>query len=156
MSKVRVAVLAILAAAMVLAGVASTPATADEGSRETYLFVIDASSIRVLPEKGTAVRITLHDPKALRFTGDPYPLVRAMSVRGVLERLGWTASTSKFPRRAPLVSLSLAGERSRIVALGRAEIRDGRLTLHGYGIDGPLARAEGSGSAFINNPASYP
>ena len=156
MSRVRGVALAVLAAALVWAGVAASPVQADAGSPQDYLFVIDASSIRVVPEKGTAAKITLRDPRALRFTGNPYPLVRAMSVRGLLERLGWSASTSQFPRRAPLVSLSIAGERSRVVALGKAEIRDGKLILHGYGIAGPLVQSEGPGSAFLNNPAAYP
>ena len=132
------------------------PAHADPGPAASYLFVIDASSLRVAPAKGNSARIVLTDPKALRFTGDPYPLVREVSVRGVLERLGWSETTSRFPRRAPLASLSIAGERSRVVALGKAQIREGKLILRGYGIDGPLAKASGPGSAFINNPAIYP
>lgn len=156
MSRVRGAALALTATAALLAGTLGSPAKADPGPAASYLFVIDASSIRVTPEKGTSVRIVVSDPAALRFTGDPYPLVRLVSVRGMLERLGWSASTSQFPRRAPLASISIAGQRSRVVALGKAEIRGAKLILHGYGIDGPLTKAQGSGSAYINNPAAYP
>ena len=156
MKRLTALAVASVVATMLLAGALTSPARADVGPAASYIFVIDASSLRVIPAKGNSARIVLTDPRALRFTGDPYPLVRQISARGVLLRLGWSEATSQFPRRAPLASISIAGERSRVVALGKAQFREGKLILRGYGIDGPLTKAQGPGSAFINNPAAYP
>ena len=139
-----------------LAPAASAPAAhASLGPPESYLFVVDAADVRVVPEKGTAARIVLTDPSALRFSDRPYRHVRPMSLRDMLAEFGWTPERLKLEDPTPNASISIAGQRSRIVEIRKAHFRQGKLILHVLGIDGPLKSARGAGSVFIDNVSDH-
>lgn len=129
----------------------AVPAQAAPGPPGSYLFVVDASDVKVIPEKGTAARIVLEDASAMRFSDRPYRHVRPISLRGMLNAFGWSPTTLKLKDPTPNASISIAGQRSRIVDVGKASIRDGKLVLDVIGIDGPLTAMRGPGSVFLDN-----
>lgn len=133
-----------------------TAATAAPGPTESYLFVVDASQVKVVPGKGTAGRIVLTDPSALRFSDRPYRHVRPMSVRNLLREFAWSPQTLTLADPTPNASISVGGRRSQIVDISKAEFRKGNLVLHVTGIDGALQAVKGAGSIFIDNVESAP
>lgn len=136
--------------------VAPAAASAAPGPAESYLFVVDASQVKVMPGKGKAARIVLSDAAAIRFSDRPYRHVRPMSLRAMLEEFGWSPQTLKLADSTPNASVSIGGQRSRVVDIGKAEIRKDKLVLHVTGIDGPLKAARGAGSVFIDNATPAP
>lgn len=153
----RLATSLIAGAALAVSGLTLAPAaSAAPGPAESYLFVVDGSQIKVMPEKGNAGRIVITDPSAIRFSDRPYRHVRPMALRAMLAEFGWSPSTSRLADATPNASISVAGERSRVVDIGRAEIRKGKLVLHVISIDGPLQAAKGAGSVFIDNVDAAP
>jgi hypothetical protein len=148
----RFATSLIACAALMVSGLTLAPsASAAPGPAESYLFVVDGSQIKVTPEKGTAARVVITDPSAIRFSDRPYRHVRPIALRALLGEFGWSPTTLKLADTTPNASISIAGERSRVVDIGKAEIRKGRLVLHVISIDGPLQAAKGAGSVFIDN-----
>lgn len=148
----RLAISLLATAALAVTGLTLAPsASAVPGPAESYLFVVDGSQIKVTPGKGTTGRVVITDPSAIRFSDRPYRHVRPMALRAMLAEFGWSPSTSRLADATPNASISIAGERSRVVDIGRAEIRKGKLVLYVNSIDGPLQVAKGAGSVFIDN-----
>lgn len=131
-------------------------AAAAPGPDESYLFVVDATQVKVTPGKGKAARIVLTDPSALRFSDRPYRHVLPMTVRTMLAEFDWSPQSLKLAEPTPNASLSIGGQRSRIVNIDKAEIRKGTLVLHVTGIDGALTAMKGAGSVFIDNVEPAP
>lgn len=148
----RLAISLLATAAVAVSGLTLAPsASATPGPAESYLFVVDGSQIKVTPGKGTAGRVVITGPSAIRFSDRPYRHVRPLAVRALLDEFGWSPTTLKLAETTPNASISIAGERSRVVDIGRAEIRKGKLVLYVKSIDGPLEPAKGAGSVFIDN-----
>lgn len=148
----RIGSVTLAAVALVAMGLPlAVPASAAPGPDESYLFVVDADHLRVVPAKGVAARIVLTGPSALRFSDRPYRHVRPMTLRAMLAEFGWTPTSLSLEDPKPNASVSLAGRRSQIVEIRQARLRDGKLVLSVLGIDGPLKRGEGPGSIFIDN-----
>lgn len=153
----RLAMSLVAAVILAAAGLPLAPAAvAAPGPAESYLFVVDGSQIKVVPEKGNAGRIVITEPSAIRFSDRPYRHVRAIALRAMLNEFGWSPSTLSLADSTPNASISIAGKRSRVVDIGKAEIRKGKFVLHVIGIDGPLKVAKGAGSVFIDNADSAP
>lgn len=148
MWRARVLALALLAACLPSLAAASS-AHASLGPQDSYAYVVDAQSVAVIPQKGTAARIVLAGPAALEFSGLPYPNSRRLSLRALLRALGWSPTTSRFADPAPVASLSISGGRSRVVTLGQARIRQGTLVLEVICVEGPLTPLRGAGALFI-------
>ena len=153
----RIATSLVAAVILAAAGLPLAPAAvAAPGPAESYLFVVDGSQIKVMPEKGNAGRIVITEPSAIRFSDRPYRHVRPIPLRAMLNEFGWSPSTLALADATPNASISIAGKRSRVVDIGKAEIRKGKLVLHVISIDGPLQAAKGAGSVFIDNVDSAP
>ena len=117
---------------------------------------MDSNDIRVTPLQGDAARVEISGAAVTRFTDRPEREAESIGVRGMLREFGWTAKTRRLKASTPNASISIAGERSQIVDIKRARVREGRVVLRVVGINGALESMRGAGSLFVDNAPTYP
>ncbi|MFM1964660.1 MAG: hypothetical protein RL134_385 [Actinomycetota bacterium] len=154
---VMVTAASLLAPTAVSADSASRPGHAAlPGPVESYLYVVDAEQIRIVPGNGSMAKVVVSGPSATRFSDRPYRHARQVSVREVLSAFGWSAKTYRLAESTPNAAISLGGRASQVVDIKKAKLRDGTLVLTVSGIHGRVKQATGAGSIFIDNASPSP
>lgn len=119
---------------------------------ESYLYIIDASSIKVIPsESGKRAKVIVNDAKVTRFSDRPYRHQVRITVEEMLREFEWDATTKKWGDPTPNAGVSVAGQRTEIIDIRRSTGDKQRLVLHVKDVHETLRAVSGTGAIFIDN-----
>ena len=119
---------------------------------ESYLYVVDASSITVIPSaSGKRAKVIVLDAKVTRFSDRPYRHEVRITVDEMLQEFRWDKVTQKWGDPTPNAGVSVAGQRTEIVDIQRSRGDAQRLVLFVEDVHDLLKAASGTGAIFIDN-----
>lgn len=123
---------------------------------ESYLYVVDASYIKVVPsESGKRAKVIVLDAKVTRFSDRPYRHEVRITVEEMLKEFQWDRTTQRWGDPTPNAGVSVAGERTEIVDIQRSSGDKNRLVLHVKDVHETLRAVSGTGAIFIDNVQAY-
>lgn len=138
-----------LAAAVAPQAYAAPPVDAPP---ESYLYVVDASYIKVVPSaSGKRAKVIVLDAKVTRFSDRPYRHEVRITVEEMLKEFQWDRTTKKWGDPTPNAGVSVAGQRTEIVDIRRSSGDEDRLVLHVKDLHETLRAISGAGAIFIDN-----
>lgn len=138
-----------LALAMAPQAYAAPPADAPP---ESYLYVVDASYIKVIPSaSGERAKVVVLDAKVTRFSDRPYRHEVRITVEEMLKEFEWDATSQRWGDPTPNAGVSVAGQRTEIVDIQRSSGDKDRLVLHVKDVREKLRAVSGTGAIFIDN-----
>lgn len=148
----------LLAAGLSLAAASlAHAAPSPDAPPETYLYVVDASYIRVIPsESGKRAKVIVSDAKVTRFSDRPYRHQLRISVDEMLREFEWDTTTKKWADPTPNAGVSVAGQRTEIIDIKRSTGDKDRLVLHVKDVHKTLKAVSGTGAIFIDNVVAFP
>lgn len=124
---------------------------------ESYLYVIDASNIKVVPsDSGKRAKVILLDAKVTRFSDRPYRHQLRISLDEMHREFERDAKTQRWGDPTPNAGVSVAGQRTEIVDIQRSSGDKNRLILHVKDVHRTLTPVSGTGAVFIDNVTAYP
>lgn len=158
MSRITRAGAGLVAAALALTlAPAATAAPPPDAPPETYLYIVDASYISVIPsESGKRAKVIVRDAKVTRFSDRPYRHQRRITVEEMLREFEWDAATKKWGDPTPNAGVSVAGQRTEIIDIKRSTGDKDRLVLHVKDVHKTLRAVHGTGAIFIDNVVAFP
>ena len=119
---------------------------------ESYLYVVDASFIKVVPKPGgKRAKIIVLNAKVTRFSDRPYRHEVRITVEEMLREFQWDSVTQEWGDPAPNAGVSVAGQRTEIVEIQRSSGDADRLVFHVRDVREILKRVSGPGAIFIDN-----
>lgn len=136
---------------------AATAAPTPDAPPETYLYIIDASYITLIPsDSGKRAKIVVNDAKVTRFSDRPYRHQLRISVEEMLREFDWDTVTKKWGDPTPNAGVSIAGQRTEIIDIKRSTGDKDRLVLHVKDVHKTLNAISGTGAIFIDNVVAFP
>lgn len=137
--------------ALALAPVAQA-APPPDAPPESYLYVVDASYIKVVPsESGRRAKIIVLDAQVTRFSDRPYRHEVRISLDEMHREFARDAKTQRWGDPTPNAAVSVAGQRTEIVDIQRSSGDKDRLVLHVKDVHETLKAISGTGAIFIDN-----
>ena len=119
---------------------------------ESYLYVIDASSIKVIPsESGKSAKVIVRDAQVTRFSDRPYRHQLRITLDEMHREFQRDARTQRWGDPTPNAGVSVAGKRTEIVDIQRSSGDKRRLVLHVKDVHRTLTAMSGTGAIFIDN-----
>lgn len=119
---------------------------------ESYLYVVDASYIKVVPSaSGKRAKVIVLDAKVTRFSDRPYRHEVRITVEEMLDEFQWDRTTQRWGDPTPNAGVSVAGERTEIIDIRRSTGDKDRLVLHVKDVHETLRAVSGTGAIFIDN-----
>lgn len=147
----RLAIALCAVAGFALAPVAQA-APPPDAPPESYLYVVDASYIKVVPsESGKRAKIIVLDARVTRFSDRPYRHEVRITLDEMHREFARDASTQRWGDPTPNAAVSVAGQRTEIVDIRRSSGDKDRLVLHVKDVHETLKAISGTGAIFIDN-----
>ena len=119
---------------------------------ESYLYVIDASYIKVVPSaSGKRAKVIVLDAQVTRFSDRPYRHQVRITLDEMHREFKRDAGTQRWGDPTPNAGVSVAGQRTEIVDIQRSSGDKRRLVLHVEDVHRTLTAMSGTGAIFIDN-----